>query len=243
MRRDLAVALLLGGGAITWLALRSSPAPEAAGTAREAGSSVVAASAAARVDPPPPAPNVPRPSPVITAAPTGVVTVWVPAPTPSMIKQAEANRRSVQEAKDTGRYPERLGAHVRPPPFDLARWKANPQVYLDVVEPGRVYQTAPPGPGVKRIEPVGAWVHEVPDSTPATLEVEAEPDSPVTFTAFGAGAFDNALGTITVRADKAGKARVLFTPAPGAPSSVRILVGSPLRAGQAVFHVGIKLEE
>lgn len=238
MRRPLVLVLLACGAAIGWLAVRSPPAPEEAlpGTGTPAPGS-----AAQAIDPLPPAPNVPRPSSVDTppsaASPS---TAWIPAPSPSMAKQAEANQRSVREARDTGKYPERLGAHVRPAPFDLARWRADPQRYLDVVEPGRVFQTAPPGPRVKPILAPGYQVREVEPGNPATLEVHTEPDAPVTFTAFGPGAFENGLGSITVRADKKGTALAIFVPPPDAEASVRILAASPLSSGQAVFHVGVK---
>ena len=161
-----------------------------------------------------------------------------------MARQAEANRRSVQEARDSGKFPERLSVSVRPAPFDARAWKANPQAYLDVIEPGRVYQVAEPGPSVKRMEVVGEPFVHVPEATPATLGVQVEPGAAVTFTAFGStGAFDNTLTTISVKADRKGIARVIFTPAPGVTGSVRILAGSPSTSGQTTFLVGVKPEE
>lgn len=160
-----------------------------------------------------------------------------------MARQAEANRRSVEEARATGKHPERLSAAVRPGKFDKAAFDANPQAYLDVVEPGRIYQIRDPGPGVRAIRVVGQPFVYVPEATPATLAVSVEPRAPVTFTAFGTlGAFDNGLSSITVIADREGVARVIYTPAPGGAGSVRITAGSPSTSGQGSLLVGVQPE-
>lgn len=234
MRRYAPIAVLIAAAVIVWLAVRTpapAPAPQRA-------------AAPPSVDPAPPPPNVPLPSPPArTVAPPS--TAWIPAPSPSLAKQAEANRRSVEEAQSTGRFPERLSAAVRPGPFDLAAWKKSPQAYLDVVEPGRIYQLADASlPSVKPLAASGRQFAEVHEGAPATLGVRGEPGAPVTFTAFGSvGAFDNGLSSISVKADDKGVANVVFTAAPGAAGTVRILAGSPLTSGQVIFQVAVKLEE
>jgi hypothetical protein len=158
---------------------------------------------------------------------------------PAVLTQAEANARSVVEAVQTGDHPERLNPLVPARPFDRAAFEADPQAYLDVVEPGRVWQTAGGAPGVKALRPAGVAYTELPPGGTAMLEVDGEPFAPVTFTSFDMGAFDNGLASITVRADQGGRARATFTAIAGTIDLVNILAGSPLAVGQAKLVVRV----
>jgi hypothetical protein len=153
--------------------------------------------------------------------------------------QAEANRRSVREARETGRFPERLTATVQPRPFDPRAYAADPQAYLDIVEPGRVWQTADGAPGVKTLAAVGPAFLDVEPGGTVVLEVTGEPFAPVTFTSFDLGAFENGLPSITVGADAAGDARAQLTAIPGTVEAVSIVAGSPLAVGIVRFTVQV----
>jgi hypothetical protein len=166
--------------------------------------------------------------------------VLVDRPLHGIAEQAAANRRSVVEARETGRFPERLSPLVRPKPFDLQAYAADPQAYLDVVEPGRVWQTSDGASGVEALRAAGVAYMVVPPGGSVMLEVDAVPFAPVTFTSLDMGAFDNGLTSITVRADAGGRARVTFTAVAGTIDRVNILAGSPLTVGQARFAVRVK---
>ncbi len=163
-----------------------------------------------------------------------------PGPRDGMKAQTEANARAVREAVKTGKFPERLSALVKPKPFDREAFDRDPQGYLDVVEPGRVFQTVRGGPGVKTLDVVGSGRIEVDQEGSVTLRVRGEALAPVTFTSFHSGAFENGLTSITVRADGAGAAFVTYTATVGVIADVHIAAGSPMAAGQARFVVAVR---
>jgi hypothetical protein len=162
-----------------------------------------------------------------------------PAEARAVEPDANPGVRSVVEAARTGRYPERLTPMVMPKPFDRKTYEANPQAYLDVVEPGRVWQDAKEGPP---IEAVGATQLKMKLKEKVALAVKTPPDAPATFTSFDLGAFQNGLTTITVQADKEGVARATFTATPGTMGDVNILAASPLTQGQASFKITVRPE-
>ena len=146
-----------------------------------------------------------------------------------------AQVRSAIEALKSGKHPERLNPLIAPKPFDAVSYKADPKAYLDVAEPGRVFQSKPAGAGVARIEPVSPYFQEVKQGDSVEFAVKAAPGYPVTFTAFDCGAFGNGLTTQTVEADAAGVARVKFLGMPGTVLECNILASSPVTSGQARF--------
>lgn len=160
--------------------------------------------------------------------------------TPRVPRDANPNVRSVAEALDTGEHPERLSVLISPKPFDEAAYLADPQAYLDVVEPGRVWQVAQPGPDVARIRSLTPRLSRIEQGQTVTLRVEAIPGAPVTFTSFDLGAFENQLTSVTVRADAEGIARANFTGTPGTYNDVNIMAGSPMTSGQVRFIVNVE---
>lgn len=189
-----------------------------------------------------PAADRARPPPAATEVRPSSATGEVPAPPlHSMAEQAEANRRSVREAIDTGRFPERLQPSVAPRPFDPAAFKAAPQAYLDVVEPGRAYQTAPAVLGTRTLDVVGDWYLEATPGQGVVLAVQGEPLAPVSFTCRNmGGTFENGLASVTVRSDAGGHASTTFTLFPGTVDPVYILAGSPVTMGQVNFQIAPK---
>jgi hypothetical protein len=159
--------------------------------------------------------------------------------TPAVRADLNPNLRSVAEAARDGTHPERLTALLAPAPFDAQRFAADPQAYLDVVEPGRVFQSAAPGEHVPELELVGDAIATIPQGASTRLRVRGVPLGPVTFTSFACGAFANHLTSITVRADDAGVAEAIFTAPPGTLNDVNILAGSPLSSGQVNFCVTV----
>ncbi len=160
---------------------------------------------------------------------------------PKIEPDANPQVKSVVEAFRDGKHPERISAMVLPQPFDAAAYKANPSAYLNVVEPGRVWQPAQPGPGVTRIGSISGKYLEAEQGQPTTLSVRAVADAPVTFTSFDGGAFDNQLTSVTVKADEKGIAKATFIGTTGTINDVNILAASPVTSGQLRYVVNITL--
>lgn len=146
---------------------------------------------------------------------------------------------SVREAMRTKAHPERVSSMILPAPFDAAAFRTNPEQYLNVIEPGRVWQVAQPGPGVTRMTSVSSEYSIIEQGQSVALKVKTAPNAPVTFTSFDLGAFDNQLTSMTVQADHAGLAKVTFVGTGGTRGEVKILAGSPVTAGQVQFLVQV----
>ena len=149
--------------------------------------------------------------------------------------------KSVVEARLSGKNPERLTPFLAPQPFDAKSYEADPEKYLSVVEPGRVFQTAQPGAKVPQLNPRGSLLRSMIQGDTVTLEVLAPAGAPVTFTSFDLGAFENKLTSMTVKADKRGLASVKFTATPGTIGNCSILAGCPVASGQVRFMMDIHL--
>ena len=120
---------------------------------------------------------------------------------------ANPQAASVGEALKNRNHPERLSPIITPAPFDLAAYQRNPQAYLNVIEPGRVFQVAQPGPEVPRIAPLSPLAVAIPQGSSTPLQVRVPPGMPVTFTSFDLGRFaENQLTSITVAANDQGVA-------------------------------------
>ena len=144
--------------------------------------------------------------------------------------------RSAVAALRSGKNPERLNPLFAGKPFDAAAYRTDPKAYLDVAEPGRVFQTKAPAAGTPRIEPVSPYWQDVRQGESVAIAVKAVPGYPVTFTSFDSGAFaETGLTTVTVEADAAGIATVHFKGMPGNVLESHILAASPMTSGQAKF--------
>ncbi|MEM6259382.1 MAG: hypothetical protein AAGI37_13945 [Planctomycetota bacterium] len=155
-------------------------------------------------------------------------------PNPQMLSAVEAVRR--------GSHPERLSTVVPPRPYDAERFVADEAYrrdYMGTAEPGRVFATAQPGPGVQQLRRRAARYQEIVQGETVELAVWSEPGSPVTFNSFDLGRFENQLTVVTVLADDAGVARASFTAPPGTLNLCEILAGSPATTGQVHFTVRV----
>ncbi len=154
-------------------------------------------------------------------------------------EDANPNVASVAEALRTGKYPERLSTLIQPAPFDEDDYEADPKTYLDVVEPGRVWQSAQPGSDIPRLHRLTPRFVEIDQGETISLRARALPGAPVTFTSFDMGAFQNRLTSVTLRADEDGLAVARFTGTPGTLFDVHILAASPVASGQLGFTVTV----
>jgi hypothetical protein len=163
--------------------------------------------------------------------------------TPGVKIDANEQVKSVVEAIKNKDHPERLSPLIEPKPFDLEAYKKDPKAYVNVVEPGRVFQNAQPGDGVPRLVAMSEQWQQVAQGSTVTLKVAAEPKMPVTFTSFDCGQFDNQLTSQTVVADEQGIAQVNFHGVSGTIQDVKILAGSPVSSGQIRFVVNVTMPQ
>jgi hypothetical protein len=162
---------------------------------------------------------------------------------PLVPRNANPMVASVSEALSPGRFPERLSPMVSPKRFDADAYRKNPELYLNTVEPGRVFQCAQPGPNVPALNRDSKPGIRTVQGETVSLKVRAPAGAPVTFTSFDSGAFQNRLPSITVAAGDDGVAIARFTGTPGTYWLVNILAGSPLASGRVSFVVDITLPE
>ena len=122
--------------------------------------------------------------------------------------------------------------------FDLDDYERDKSSYLQRVESGRIYDTLevnkenPPlermGDRVAYLIPVGGGSQEI--------AVKTEANSPVTFTAFGGGVFErNGRTSITVAANRRGRAEAVVSFGPHVYGSATVLAGSPMTSGRVMF--------
>jgi len=205
--------------AVGWMAFRSGANADAGGSADSV---------------PPQAQSA---APVAPLAPAATPAQSVVGVAPMVRADANANVASIAEASKSGRHPERLSMLIAPKPFSQAAFVANPQAYLDVVEPGRVFQSAEPGLDVPVLDVVGRGSQQIPVGGSCDLVVKTAPLAPVSYTTMDLGTFSNGLTAITVRADEEGVAKATYTASGGVIADVSVLVGSPLASGQVSFFV------
>ncbi|REK26792.1 MAG: hypothetical protein DWQ42_08285 [Planctomycetota bacterium] len=163
--------------------------------------------------------------------------------TPTVPVDANEQVKTVVEAALAGEKPWMRSALTPPPPFDRESYERDPDAYLNTPAPGRVFQPAQPGKGVRRLSALSRTFVTVAQNKSVNLRVQAVPGAPVTFTSFDVGRFENLLTTITVRADEQGVAQTQFFGAPGTINDVNILAASPLTSGQVRFVVNVTLPD
>ena len=161
----------------------------------------------------------------------------IPSRPPSLRPEASANAASIAEASRTGKFPERLSPLMAPKAFDPAAFAANPQKYLDVVEPGRVFQSAAPGTQVPVLQAKATSSFSIPVGGSCTLAVITAANSVATFTSFDLGTFSNSLTSITVQANDRGEASTVYHASGGVIANAQVLAGSPGASGQVQFHI------
>ncbi len=137
----------------------------------------------------------------------------------------------------------RLSVMTEAKPFDREAFEKDPQAYLDEIEPGRIWQSAPEAEGVKPIVHLGEFYRQLLQGESAPLSVKIEPNLPVTFYSPQLGRFENLLTSITVRSDEKGIANATYTATPGSRGDVTILAASPVNSGQARFLINVVLPD
>ena len=132
-------------------------------------------------------------------------------------------------------------SYVKPEPFDREEYDKNPRDYLDKVRPGRIFDTAKPGPGVTPLVRASQNMFTVLQGEKVVLKVNAEPGSPVTFYTGQVGEFDNRLSTYTTQANEEGIASTTYHATSGTRGLIEIAAASPVHTGQLQFFVRVSL--
>lgn len=79
---------------------------------------------------------------------------------------------SIAEAVRGGKHPERLSAMIDPEKFDENEYKASREVYLNTVEPGRIWQAKQPREGVTPSQTLSPTYTSVLQGEPVVLKVQ-----------------------------------------------------------------------
>ncbi len=145
----------------------------------------------------------------------------------------------VYEAAQSGREPQKLSPMSMSEPFDRAAYLANPTFYLEQHVPGRVWQSAIPGPGVPALQRQTPRRQVLRRGEAVRLAVATEPQMPATFTSFDIGTFDNGLASITVAANDGGVASAVFYASPGKVGEVNVVAASPAATERIKFDITI----
>lgn len=125
-------------------------------------------------------------------------------------------------------------------PFDSARWYGDEHyrtTYAASVEPGRVWQTAPPGPDRQVLRASDPLRLRAVAGETVTVRVRAIAGAPVSWASLHGGFFvANQLNALTVIAGDDGEAEVSFQ-VPTQSGTYSILTASPLTVGRLAFTV------
>lgn len=159
---------------------------------------------------------------------------------PPIDPKAHPQAAAVVEALETSTHPERLSPIIAPKPFDLLQWQKDPQAYMAVSEPGRVFQNRAPGKDVPVLRRASDASVDLAQGESVVLAVEATPGAPVSFTSFDGGRFiENTLPALTVVADAQGVAKATYQATSGVTRRVAVLCASPLCSGQIRFSIWV----
>lgn len=181
---------------------------------------------------------------VSQATPTEPVAALPPAVSPPPLESAPPaptgpTAKILADAHRTGQDAEATSPLLAPAPFDEKAFSQDPAPYLQRSVPGRVFQTAQPGPSVPVLGARGPATHEIAHGGACELAVRAPAGAPVTFTTFDLGLFDNGLASITVQANAEGVATARFSAVGEVAGDIHLLAGSPMASGQVKFLVGV----
>ncbi|MEO1527315.1 MAG: hypothetical protein AAFX06_17950 [Planctomycetota bacterium] len=160
-----------------------------------------------------------------------------PGKTPGLKEGDNPAVDSILEAARTGSNPERLNPFVKPEPFDRLAYEQDPDAYVSLHVPGRVWQSAQPGEGVPVLKAASEHRHRVKQGEAVRLSVKTLPGMPVTFVSFDSAGFENGLAVISVSADENGIASANFAGVSGTMGLINILAASPVATERVRFGV------
>jgi hypothetical protein len=173
-------------------------------------------------------------TPTISAPESGVFPVsTLPPPRLTLDQLYAAQRESVRSTTAAPAPIRRVGALAAATAFDRRAWERDPDAYLSVIEPARVYQSAHPQMGVPATTVAGPSSAQVAPLASVPLQFVTAPHAPLTIVSEGLGSFPNGLTAITLRSDHRGVVQTTWTAIRGTTGDVMIVAASPLAVGQA----------
>ena len=154
------------------------------------------------------------------------------------------DRRVGDQSLQPGDNPRVVSSWFKPEAFDREAYLANPEAYLNLIRPSRVFDPAQPGEDVVPLEPISNGFHEILQGEQVVLKVQAEAGMPVAFYTPQVGHFtENQLKSVTVKADDEGIATATFNAATGSMGVVDVMAASPVHSRQLQFRVNVLLPE
>ena len=159
--------------------------------------------------------------------------------TPAIDPDANPEVASVVAALREKKHPERLSPMNSLPAFDAKAYQADPQAYLNTVEPGRAFQSAQPGPDVKVLQRTSLRLVKADAGRVGNTRSQGGAGCAGHLHARQLGQFENQLTSITKQANETGVARAEFSATPGTIDHVYFLAASPVTTGQARFLVDV----
>lgn len=147
----------------------------------------------------------------------------------------------VYEALKDRTQPSRFSSFATPMPFDREAYQANPQDYLNMIEPARVFGPAQPGDGVPVLRTDGTLYHRVVQGEAVRLQANVPSGMPLTFNSFSLGTFDSGLSSTTVASNDRGVAEAVFLAGPGTVGDIEILAAGPMTSGQLRYLIQVVL--
>jgi hypothetical protein len=204
-----------------------------------------------RVSPAPDAPVPPVDATRIALSGTGAAAVTdggtasapsiptLPPPRLTLDQLYEAQRASVALLPGRTTALRNVSALSPAQPFDRNAWVEDPDAYLSVIEPGRIYQTETEH-RMHQTRIQGATQRTVSQGATEDIVFVTAPHAPLTVFSNGLGAFPNGLTCISLRSDDQGVVRVRWTAIPGTVGDVMLVASSPMAVGQA--HLFLEVE-
>ncbi len=164
------------------------------------------------------------------------------APAATRIAERHAKQRlSIASASRSNTQPERLSPDFPPRPFLAAEYVRNPEAYLEVIEPGRCWQTASEESDAPELVVANDRTEiSVPAHGSVELSLQIPAGAPATFSSFGGGTFPNTLNSITVEADSSGRATTSWAASAGTVLEALIVASSPQARGTAQFRLTVQ---
>ncbi len=161
---------------------------------------------------------------------------------PKIAVDTNEQTRSLKASRFTKDAGKQYSALIPATKFDRKKYEANPDSYLSKVEPGRIWESLPPGTG-KPIQRKGKYFHEVVRGESVIVRAITEPGMPVHFYTNSIGQFDNQLSTITVKADEQGIAVARYRTTSGQLGDVDLFAASPVRSGRTRYLVRVSIPD
>lgn len=149
----------------------------------------------------------------------------------------------IAESYTSGTKQYRISPMIPPEPFDAKGYEQNKEAYLADFAPGRVWQAATPKEGTPAIKALTPIRQSVVQGEAIRLRVQLPAGSPITFTTFDTGFFQNELPSITLEASADNVAEAVFSTAANTNNYVNIAAASPMASGMLHYKIFVQVPQ